>query len=98
MLRSVLLALITVAAVSVTGVSRSLAMPADTVVIDDDSSFDVSYVKLDLSIQPDTEYIGGSVLIRSHAVAIRNDRTIKLSLREQLQVDSVINDGAPITS
>ncbi len=66
---------------------------ADTVLIDTDSSFDVNYVKFDLSIRPDTEYIAGSVEIRAHANGLRPDRTIQLSLRGQLTVDSLFNDG-----
>jgi len=71
-------------------------MPSDTVLIDTDSSFDVTYVKIDLSVRPDTEYLAGSVLIRATAHNLRTDRTIQLSLRQQLHVDSVFNDGVPI--
>ena len=73
-----------------------LAQP-DTVLIDTDSSFDVTYVKFDLALRPDTEYIAGSVLLRSMAHGLRSDNTIQLSLRGQLQVDSVFNDGLPIS-
>ncbi|HZK75572.1 MAG TPA: M1 family aminopeptidase [Candidatus Kapabacteria bacterium] len=69
----------------------------DTVLIDTDSSFDVNYVKFDLSVRPDTEYIAGSVEFRAHANALRPDRTIQLSLRGQLSVDSLFNDGTPAT-
>jgi len=67
----------------------------DTVLIDMDSSFDVHYVKFDLSITPDTEYIAGSVELRARSNALRPDRTIQLSLRGQLSVDSLFNDGSP---
>lgn len=62
---------------------------ADTVLIDTDSSFDVDYVKLDLWVQPDTEYLAGYAELRSHANALRPDSTIRLSLRPQLSVDSI---------
>lgn len=73
------------------------AQAQDTVVVDNDSSFDVNYVKFDLSVRPDTEYLAGSVELLAHANALRPDRTIQLSLRGQLSVDSLFNDGNPAT-
>jgi aminopeptidase N len=82
------------AAMLCVGVSHAQST-ADTVLFDMDSSFDVDYVKLDLSVQPDTEYIAGSVELRSHVNALRPDSTIQLSLRAQLSVDSLFEGGIP---
>jgi aminopeptidase N len=65
----------------------------DTVLIDTDSSFDVDYVKLDLWVQPDTDYLAGFAELRSHANALRHDSTIQLSLRAQLSIDSLFVNG-----
>ena len=80
---------------SMIGTRMACAQAQDTVLIDTDASFDVRYVKFDLFVRPDTEYIAGSVELRAVANALRPDRTIQLSLRGQLSVDSLFNDGAP---
>ncbi len=72
-------------------------MVTDTIPFDTDSSFDVNYMKLDLFVRPDTEYIAGNVELLSHANILRGDRTIQLSLREQLQVDTITENGSPAT-
>ena len=85
-------------AVQLVHVSVGYAQSAvDTVLIDTDSSFDVDYVKLDLWVQPDTEYLAGFAELRSHANALRPDSTIQLSLRAQLSVDSIIDGGKIVT-
>ena len=70
---------------------------ADTVLIDTDASFDVDYVKLDLRVEPDTEYIAGSAELKSHANALRPDSTIQLSFRAQLSVDSMFDGGDSVS-
>ncbi|HWF44776.1 MAG TPA: M1 family aminopeptidase [Candidatus Kapabacteria bacterium] len=82
--------------VSANGKTHTPLSQVDTVLVDTDSSFDVTYVKFNLWIQPDTEYIAGSVLIRSKAIDLRSDRQIQLSLSVPLQVDSVFDGGSPI--
>ena len=67
----------------------------DSVPYDNDSSFDVKYVKFDLSVRPDTEYLAGSVELRAQANVLRPDSTIQLSLRAQLSVDTILEDGNP---
>lgn len=69
----------------------------DTVLFDTDSSFDVNYVKFDLAVTADTEYLAGSVELRAHANVLRANRTIQLSLRAQLSVDSIFDDGSAAT-
>ncbi len=71
---------------------------ADTVVIDTDASFDVDYVKLNLWVQPDTEYLAGFAELKSHANALRPDSTIQLSFRGQLSVDSLFENGNPTST
>ena len=66
----------------------------DSIPYDNDSSFDVNYVKFDLSVRPDTEYIAGSVELRAHVNELRPDSTIQLSLRNQLSVDTVLESGS----
>ena len=70
---------------------------AGTTLIDNDSSFDVTYVRLVLNVpRPDTEYIEGAVTIRSIARDIAQDNRIQFNLTSNLSVDSVSNDGKPI--
>ncbi len=68
---------------------------SDTVVVDTDASFDVDYVKLNLWVVPDTEYLAGFAELKSHANTLRPDSTIQLSFRPQLLLDSLFDDGMP---
>lgn len=67
--------------------------PLDTMVVNGDSRYDVTYVKLDLQIGPDTEYVAGSALIRSIATGQNFTDVIVLSLRPQLGVDSILDQN-----
>lgn len=63
--------------------------PADTVVNKDDG-YRVTYVKLDLEVTPDTEYVAGSALLR--CISRQNTtNSIMVSLRAQLSVDSIVD-------
>ena len=64
-----------------------------TNLIDNDSSFHVTYVRLDLTVRPDTEYVAGSVLLRCVAKQISSDNLIEFSLIERQNVDSVFING-----
>src|SRR5438552_10357651 len=65
--------------------------------VDMDSSFDVKYVKMDLTVRPDTEYIAGFVELHSVVNQLRPDRTVQLSLRKHVSVDSIFVDGQTAT-
>lgn len=59
--------------------------------VNDDTSFDVTYYRFRLDITPDTEYVAGSVLVRSIVAKSPSTDSITLSLKEQLQVDSIFD-------
>ncbi len=72
--------------------SRSFA--AGPYLVDLDTSFHVTYVRLDLTVHPDTEYVAGSALLRCVAKNISTSNQILLSLKAPQNVDSVFDDGA----
>ncbi len=99
-MRLVSLVIILLFAVPFVHVTTAFAqVQTDTVVIDTDASFDVDYVKLNLWVEPDTEYLAGSAELKSHANSLRPDSTIQLSFRGQLSVDSIFdgNDSVSFT-
>ena len=94
-MRSLFLLITLLGGILTAGRASAQSSSQDTVVFDNDSSFDVDYVKLDLWVTPDTQYVAGSVELRSHANVLRPDSTIQLSLWPQLSVDSLFCDGVP---
>ncbi len=66
-----------------------------TTLIDNDSSFHVTYVRMDITVRPDTNYVAGSVLLRCVARSLDSNKRIQLSLRYLHVVDSVWNNGVP---
>jgi len=68
-----------------------------TNLIDNDSSFHVTYVRITLSVSPDTEYVAGNVTLRCVARTISQDNRIQLSLKDSQRVDSVKESGVSAT-
>jgi hypothetical protein len=67
-------------------------VPLDSIVVNLDVSYDVKYIHMDIEVTPDTEYVAGSVLLRSLAVESPFINRMILTLREQIGIDSIKNE------
>jgi aminopeptidase N len=69
----------------------------DSIVVNQDMSYDLRYIHMDIMVTPDTEYVAGSILFKGLGVKSPFIDRILLTLREQIIVDSVRSEtGAPL--
>ena len=61
---------------------------ADTMLVNPDLTYDLTYIHMDIQVRPDTEYVAGSVLFRGTAIHSPYIDRIQLTLRPQILFDS----------
>ncbi|MDP4200837.1 MAG: M1 family aminopeptidase [Bacteroidota bacterium] len=61
--------------------------------IDTDSTFRVTYVRFELTVRPDTEYLIGKVTLRCVARAMPAGHPMRLSMRSVLSIDTLTAGG-----
>lgn len=61
----------------------------DSVVVNQDLAYDLKYIHMDIMVTPDTEYVAGNILFKGLAVEPPYIDRFTLTLREQLEVDSI---------
>jgi aminopeptidase N len=65
-----------------------MSRPLDSTVVNLDLNYDLKYIKMDIEVTPDTEYVAGNILFKGIAIEGPSIKQILLNLREQISFDS----------